>query len=58
MKRKHSLNNANAEQLKILHELRAAAVNCPPVTDREAYQKYHTEVMQPIRDRVLAAAAA
>lgn len=53
--RKFSLNNANKAQRLIMRELNAAANNCPPVTEREAFEKYQNEILQPIRDAILAA---
>jgi hypothetical protein len=49
------LNNANATQRQLMRQLNAAANDLPSPQDREAYWKYQNEVMQPIRDAIIAA---
>jgi hypothetical protein len=51
-----NLNNANKTQRLIMRELSNAAWDCPPSLQKEAFDKYQAEVLQPIRDRILAAA--
>jgi len=50
------LNNANKEQRLIMRELSNAAWDCPPRYEKEAFEKYQNQVLQPIRNRILAAA--
>lgn len=49
------LNNANAVQRQLMRQLNAAANELPPLTDREAYSEYQNNVLQPIRDAIIAA---
>jgi len=51
-----NLNNANKTQRLIMRELSNLAWDCPPRFEKEAYEKYQNQVLQPIRDRILAAA--
>jgi hypothetical protein len=49
------LNNANATQRQLMRQLNAAANDLPSPQDSEAYWQYQNEVMQPIRDAIIAA---
>jgi hypothetical protein len=49
------LNSANREQGKLIVQLITLASDLPRWEDREAYDKYQEEVMQPVRDAIRAA---
>lgn len=49
------LNNANKEQRVLIQRLFSAANNCPSIFDREAFEAYQAQVMQPIRDAIVEA---
>ena len=49
------LNSANREQRKLIVQLIELASGLPDWNDREAYDKYQAEVMQPVRDAIRAA---
>jgi hypothetical protein len=49
------LNNANAEQRKLIMELNKVANNCPPITEKEAFNDYQEKHLQPIRDAIIKA---
>lgn len=55
MKKITPLNNANKAQQALMRELSSAANACPPVTDREGFEAFQRDVLQPIRDRIIAA---
>ena len=46
------LNNANKAQQALILELFKAGNSCPSIMEREAFEKYQAEVMQPIRDAI------
>jgi len=47
------LNNANAAQREVMRELSSKAWDCPPRFEKEAFEKYQSEVLQPLRDKIL-----
>jgi len=47
------LNNANKAQRDVMKELSLKAWDCPPGFDKEAFDKYQLEVLQPLRDQIL-----
>ena len=49
------LNSANKEQRELIQRLFAAGNNCPSIFDREAFDDYQAQVMQPIRDAIVEA---
>jgi hypothetical protein len=51
-----TLNKATKEQAKLMGELRRLGNDCPPPLDKEAFNAYQIEVMQPIRDLIIAVA--
>jgi hypothetical protein len=50
------LNKATDEQAQLIAELRKLADNCPLYLDKEAFNTYQEEVLQPVRDLIMAAA--
>jgi len=48
-----NLNNANKAQRLIMRELSSKAWDCPPRFEKEAFDKYQEEVLQPLRDKIL-----
>jgi len=49
------LNSANKEQQKLIRELNQKANDCPPITQREEFDKFQAEFLQPIRDAIIKA---
>lgn len=49
------LNNANSEQRILIRELMRAANDCPAISEREAFNKFQEEVLEPIRQRIIEA---
>jgi hypothetical protein len=49
------LNNANAEQRKLIMKLNTVANDCPPITDKAAFNDYQDKYLQPIRDAIIKA---
>ena len=49
------LNNANEEQRKLIMKLNTVANNCPPITDKQAFNDYQENYLQPIRDAIIKA---
>jgi hypothetical protein len=49
------LNNANKEQRILMMKLSSVANDCPPISDKESFQKFQDEVLQPIRDAIIKA---
>jgi hypothetical protein len=47
------LNNANKAQQEVMRELSLKAWDCPPGLDKEAFDKYQAEVLQPLRNQIL-----
>jgi len=47
------LNNANKAQQEIMRELSLKAWDCPPGYEKEAFDKYQAEVLQPLRDKIM-----
>jgi hypothetical protein len=49
------LNNANAEQRKLIIKLNTVANNCPAITEKQAFNDYQENYLQPIRDAIIKA---
>jgi hypothetical protein len=49
------LNNANAEQRKLIMKLNTIANDCPAITDKEAFNDYQEKYLQPIRNAIMKA---
>ena len=47
------LNNANKAQQEVMRELSLKAWDCPPGYEKEAFEKYQAEILQPLRDKIL-----
>jgi hypothetical protein len=51
-----NLNKATKEQRKLIVELMRLANDCPGHDDKERRETYQQEILQPLRDRIIAAA--
>jgi hypothetical protein len=49
------LTSANKEQRELIRELNRVANNCPAISDREAFEEFQANFLQPIRDLIIAA---
>ena len=47
------LNNANKAQREVMRELSLKAWDCPPRYEKEAFNKYQAQVLQPLRDKIM-----
>jgi hypothetical protein len=47
------LNGATPEQREIMRELMVAGLACPSTMDRQAFEEYQQNIMQPLRDKII-----